>query len=196
MSLWGKNDTDLSVPKYLTEAQKPFAIFIDALEAKDPANQAKGLTSAGWWLYRETTDSSGNIRHRSEHLVSMRSPVHDSGTGIRETIEASIDQITTYVLSFATKPSNQSVSAPAPAKFTSSVVSNPTGEIVSYQWLMLDTPSKTYIPVTNTGVYTGSTTNTLHISDSTDLNGTVYKVVASAQSAVSVTSVSVKLTVA
>lgn len=196
MALWSNEDKDTGIPKYLTPEQIPFAVLLDATEAKDPANIAKGLTGAGWWLYRETKDSAGNIRHRAEHLVAMRSPITDSNTGPRAAVEATIAQVTNAVLSFTTKPSNQSVSAPAPATFTSVVAVSPTGGTITYQWLKQDPTTKIYANLADAGVFTGSTTNTLVISDSTGLNGSVYKVMAMAPNAVDITSVSVKLTVA
>lgn len=195
MSLWGNQNTDQSVPKYLTPAQVPFAVFIDETEAKNPVNISKGLNSPGWWLYKETKDSAGNIRHRAEHLICLRSPVADTGTGIREAIVDTIEVPTTAVLSFTTKPSNQTVVAPAPATFSTVVAVSPVGGAISYQWLLLDPATKAYNPLTDAGVYTGTTTNALTISDSTGLNGTVYKVVASAPNAVDITSVAVKLIV-
>jgi len=195
MALWGLTNEDKSVPKYLTAAQKPFAIFIDAVEAKNPINIAKGINAAGWWLYRETKDSAGKIRHMAEHLIAMGAPVLDTTTGIREAIVDSIEVPTTAVLSFTTKPSNQTVIAPAAATFTTVVGISPAGGAISYQWLLLDSATKTYNPLTNTGVYTGTTTNTLTVSNSTGLNGSVYKVVASAPNAIDITSVAVKLTV-
>lgn len=191
MPLWNK--TGASAPSILTPEQLPNAIFIDAVTAKDPDNKRKGLDSAGWWLYSEYKDSSGNIRHKAEHLITMSSPSEDSG--INQEIESSISEVTTAVLSFMTKPSNLTVTAPATATFSTVVAISPVGGAISYQWLKQDPTTKAYGDVADAGVYTGSATNTLTISDSTGLNGSVYKVMVSAPNAVSITSVAVKLTV-
>lgn len=45
--------------------------FVDAQEAQVAANKAKGITGAGWWLYRTYTDAQSTTRHKAECLVAM-----------------------------------------------------------------------------------------------------------------------------
>lgn len=48
--------------------------FIDATEAADANNIARGLNSPGWWKYTTYTAASGATRHKAEHLVAISSP--------------------------------------------------------------------------------------------------------------------------
>ena len=47
--------------------------FIDADEAQQAENIARGLKVPGWTNYRSYTDANGNVRHKSEVLVAMSS---------------------------------------------------------------------------------------------------------------------------
>lgn len=193
MPLWKKTDSDAAIPKYLTEEMKARAIFIDDVEAKDPDTIAKGITGPGWWLYHEYKDSAGNIRHKAEHLITMKSsPVN---AGDRQKIDATIEVPTTYILSFTTKPTNKSVVAPADVSLTSGVSISTGGGSISCQWEKLNSSTKNYEALSNALIYSGVDTDTLVISNSTGLNGATYRVIVSATNAVSITSVAVKLTV-
>jgi hypothetical protein len=85
-----------------------------------------------------------------------------------------------------TQPSNASVTHPAAASFSVNVVGDsPFG----YQWV-----SNSGI-ITNGGVYSNATTNTLNISNSTGLNGFTYKVVITGKKGETANSNSATLTV-
>lgn len=45
--------------------------FIDADEATQAENIARGLKVPGWTNYRSYTDANGNVRHKSEVLIAM-----------------------------------------------------------------------------------------------------------------------------
>lgn len=70
-------------------------------------------------------------------------------------------------------PSNLSVMHPAPAVFT---VTASGSTALSYQW-QSSPDGVTWTNLTDTGVYSTTTTATLNISDSTGLNGTKYRCV-------------------
>jgi len=75
MPLWGKTDTVADRPNWIDLTQYPAGtelIFVDESEAQQANNKARGLNGAGWWLYREYTDSNGNTRYDNELLVAMR----------------------------------------------------------------------------------------------------------------------------
>lgn len=79
MPLWGKTDTTNSVPKYLSDADKANAYFVDETEASVASNKAKGLGTGGWNLYTTYTDNTGATRHRAETLVAMGVAAVDAG---------------------------------------------------------------------------------------------------------------------
>lgn len=92
-----------------------------------------------------------------------------------------------------TAPASANVTAPAPAAFGVVARSVPSTTL-TYQW-QLDSGSG-FANVTNGGVYSGSTTANVAISNSTGLTGNKYRVVVSATGATSVTSSNATLTVA
>ena len=55
---------------YATAARR--SIYIDDVEATLPENRERGLTAHGWWEYFTYTDSSGNTRHKAQHLVAFK----------------------------------------------------------------------------------------------------------------------------
>ena len=55
---------------YATAARR--SIYIDDVEATLPENRERGLTAPGWWEYFTYTDSSGNTRHKAQHLVAFK----------------------------------------------------------------------------------------------------------------------------
>lgn len=193
MSLWGKTDADASVPKYLNEEQRAKAIFIDNTEAASANTKAKGITGPGWWLYEQYKNAAGTIRHKAECLIPMKVTAVASGDRVND---AGIDTAGTYDITLTTKPVARSVTAPAATTFAVVAAISAGGGALSYQWQKSTTVNgNVYANITNAGVYTGATTATLAISNSTGLNGFKYHVIVSATNAVSETSPAVKLTV-
>jgi hypothetical protein len=69
------------------------------------------------------------------------------------------------------QPSNAAVTAPAPASFVLSA-NSPLGYGLTYQWQLWGGSSFSNV---SGGVYSNVTTNTLNISNSTGLNGKIYR---------------------
>ena len=88
-------------------------------------------------------------------------------------------------------PFNVTVCAPSGASFTVSA----SGTAISYQWQVSTDGGVTWSNVTNAGPFSGASTSTLTISNATGLNGYQFRVVVSAASCASVTSLSAQLTV-
>lgn len=99
----------------------------------------------------------------------------------------------TVVPAISAQPSNSSVTHPAPASF--SVTASGTATL-TYLWYVSTDGGTTYAALTNTGVYTNTTTSTMNISDSTGLNGYKYRVVVTDGNNQSTTSNAATLTVA
>lgn len=101
----------------------------------------------------------------------------------------------TPAITFTAQPGNVSVTAPAGATLTAAATTNDAGTL-SYQWQVSTNSGASYTNITNSGVYSGSTTTTLSISNSTGLDGRMYRVVVSSTGgAPSATSTSGTLTV-
>lgn len=100
-----------------------------------------------------------------------------------------------FAISFSLQPSNSSVTAPASTSFTAAASTNDGGTL-SYQWQVSTDGGISFTNVLEAGVYSGVTTTTLSISNSTGLNSTVYRVVVTSTGlAPSATSSSATLTV-
>lgn len=99
-------------------------------------------------------------------------------------------------ITIGTQPANASVTAPAASSFTVAATTNDGGSL-TYQWQISTDAGVTWGNVSNGGVYSGATTVTLAISNSTGLNGRRYRcLVTSSLTAPVATSNSATLTVA
>lgn len=78
-------------------------------------------------------------------------------------------------ITISAQPPNRSVTAPAATTFTVTATTNDGGTL-SYQWQISTDGGTNYSDVSNGGVYTGATTATLSISNSTGLNSRKYRV--------------------
>lgn len=126
MSLWTKIDEAAGKPKYLSTADKAKAFFVSEEEAQTPANKAKGINGAGWWLYSTYTDSGSVTRHKAECLVAMTVP--NSISGDAEDV-VTVDP----VITIATQPAAATVADGEGVTF-SVVASASNGGTLTYQW--------------------------------------------------------------
>lgn len=78
------------------------------------------------------------------------------------------------VITIGAQPTPSTVEAPASATFTLSATTNDGGTL-SYQWQLSTNGGTSYSNISNADVYSGATTSTLSISNSTGLNGNLYR---------------------
>lgn len=98
-------------------------------------------------------------------------------------------------ITISAQPPNRSVAAPTGTTFTITAATNDSGTL-SYQWQISTDAGVTFGNLSNGGVYSGATTATLTISNSTGLNGRRYRcLVSSSLTAPTATSNSGTLTV-
>lgn len=83
MALWGKSDNAAGKPKFLKlnpdgtvaqDASGKKLVFIDNEEAALPANKAKGITGAGWYLI-----SQAGSRTKVELLIAIADAPREVG---------------------------------------------------------------------------------------------------------------------
>ncbi len=174
--------------------------FVDADEATQPSNRARGIKGPGWWAYRSWTNADGSVQHRCEQLIAMGAYAGATGfgtyqaqTGDNAADDANVVDATTYIV---TQPVNRSVTAPTGTTFV--VVSSRTGTgSLTYAWQISNDAGATWSNLSNAGVYSGVATATLTISNSTGLNGKKYRVICGTSTANdNATSDAVTLTVA
>ena len=162
-------------------------VFVDLTEAQNPANRLKGIKTPGWTKVSSKM-VDGQLRHSAEVLVVMCASSATSGDAADDRIVADT------AFSITTQPVNVKAAAGEAAAFT--VVVDPSVG-VTYQW-QVQTAGGTgaYSNLTDSGVYTGSATDTLTISDVTGLNKNRYRVVAlNSDATASVNSKGAQLTV-
>lgn len=104
--------------------------------------------------------------------------------------------VATAAVTISADPANASVTAPNSAQFSVTASTNETLSTLTYSWE--EDNGGGFAALSDAGVYTGTSTATLDISDSTGLNGYLYRVVVSTDSTIapSATSASATLTVA
>jgi len=170
MALWNKTDVSGSKPKYLSAADAAKTVFVSREEALLKTNKDKGITSAGWWLFKEHKDSSGKTRYKAECLVAMSVANAISGDDADDAIVADVE----ITITIAAQPTAQtSVTGAATFGVTASVN---TGA-VTYQWqrALAATPTRfanvsaaTSATLTLSGVAAGDTGNLYRVVLSSD----------------------------
>jgi hypothetical protein len=181
--------------------------FIDADEAQQAENIARGLKTPGWTNYRSYTDANGNVRNKSEVLVAMgaRSGATGVGTFQGHTGDASDDTVLVDgTITIDTQPLSQSKVAGSAAgnKGVFVVVATLAGfGSLTYQWQVQES-SESGATWTNVSRGSGGTTATyttgntqVAASASVDSNGDKYRCIVSSTGSTSVTSSTAVLTV-
>lgn len=139
-----------------SEAQVKSATFYD-------------ISHSGWVGVTTYIDSHGTLRVKSEVLVSM------------STIEGDANDDSVFpdaAITIVTQPQSLSgVGSTATVTFGVVATVIPSNNILSYQWQYASSVGAAYTNLTNTGIYTGTTTNTLSIANTnTAINGYYYRV--------------------
>lgn len=161
-------------------------VFVDVAEAQKSTNRKKGIKTPGWTKVSSRV-VDGQVRYAAEVLVAMSVAGAVSGDASDDLIVADDN------FAITTQPASVTVASPGAATFTIAV--NPSAG-ASYQWQVQVNSTGSYANVTNGGVYSGSTTATLAISNSTGLNNNRYRaVVLNSGATASLTSKGAKLIV-
>jgi hypothetical protein len=197
MSLYGRTDSNANKTKVeLTRGNGPASasgdmtvVFVDEQEAALAENKARGINGPGWWNFH-TYSQGGVTRTKAECLAFITGPdLNANETQSDDTIAAD------YTIVIGTQPVAASVTAPAAAQFVVAATTTPAGGTLTYKWQ--EDSGSGFADITDGGVYSGATTDTLDISDSTGLDTYQYRVVVSNTGAsADVTSDAVTLTVA
>lgn len=199
MALYGNTDSNANKTKVEgTRGNGPASasgdmtvVFVDATEADLAENKARGVTGPGWWNFH-TYDQSGVTRTKAECLAVISNPEANSAESQADDAIAADRGIT-----IDNQPQAASVTAPAAAQFVvAASLRGAAGGTATFQWAVSTDSGANFANVADGGVYSGATTNTLDISDSTGLDTYQYRVVVSATGAADVTSDAATLTVA
>ena len=146
-------------------------VFIDKVEATLAENTERGLNAPGWWQYTSYTDASGATRHKAVHLAAFKEAAANTAD--------SDDAIAADVASAITIGTDVASVTGAAGPYTSATAfsitaSASTGSLL-FQW-QRQTPTGTrWTNVTDAGVFSGSTTNTLAITGAAKADWDGYK---------------------
>jgi len=177
MSLYGRTDSNANKTKVATtiaaSSQAKTIVFVDETEAQLNENRQRGIDGPGWWSYFTYTDSDGNTRHKSEKLMALANP----DTNANET--QSDDTIAADVASAVTitgQPANVTGAA-NPFTGTFAVTTSTTGTpgTLLFQWQRQTPTGTAWTNITNTGAFTGATTNTLTLTNAAKATWNGYK---------------------
>lgn len=167
-------------------------LFIDRQESQQPENRARGLTEPGWWVYRSYVDSLDSTRHRAEHLIFMdvvAGTATDAGTSGTDDAIA-VDG----TIRISAQPAAATKFDPASATFAVTAAITAGTGVIAYNWQVSADEGDTWSNASG-GVYTNNTTATLAISNTTGLNGYLYRVQISSTGSTTVVSNAAVLTV-
>jgi len=177
MSLYGRTDSNANKTKVertiAASSQAKTIVFVDETEARLNENRQRGIDGPGWWSYFTYTDAAGNTRHKAEKLVALGNPdTNANETQADDTIAADVASAVTITA----QPANVT-NASTPFTGTFEVTTSTTGTpgTLTYQW-QVQTPTGTrWTNITNAGVYTGATTNTLTLTAAAKATYNGYK---------------------
>lgn len=164
-------------------------IGLDLDEAKVPSSRTKGLKTQGWNHYFSYTGADGNTRHRAECLVAMSKNFDSANVGDYNDDTIVLDQFIKFIL----QPEDQTVTANANVTLQTVVTSEPAGASGTYQWK--NSPNNiVFANVSNGGVFSGATSNTLNISNVANLNGYYFQLLVTGTGLDSITSNTITIT--
>jgi len=177
MSLYGRTDSNTNKTKVertiASSSQAKTIVFVDETEARLNENRQRGIDGPGWWSYFTYTDNAGNTRYKTEKLVALANPdTNANETQADDTIAADVASAVTITA----QPANVT-NASTPFTGTFAVTTSTTGTpgTLTYQW-QVQTPTGTrWVNLTNTGVYTGATSNTLTLTAAAKATYNGYK---------------------
>jgi hypothetical protein len=170
----GETITANEKPAYLTSTDAAATYGVDTTEAEETPQ----IAAAGWVL--QTTGSGGRSGRVTYVLLCRLS-------------QAMQKMLHSLMRPSQSQRSHASVTAPAAASFSVVATATQSATIV-YDWEFLQPAAANWSNVTG-GVYSNETTDTLVISDSTGLDGYLFRCNLTATGATTVTTNEVELTV-
>jgi len=153
-------------------------IFVDDTEAALNENKVRGLKWPGWWLYRTYTDGDGNTRHKAECIAfanQTAANAGDYGTAQGGTEDNPAADVASAV-TITGQPANVTGAA-TPFTGTFAVTTSTTGTpgTLLFQWQRQTPTGTSWTNITNTGVFTGATTDTLTLTAAAKATWNGYK---------------------
>ena len=156
----------------------------DVIEIAVPENRNRGFSHTGWTHYTTYSDANG-VRHKAETLVAMsKNFANVTVLGVGQ--DAADDTVLANAyINITLQPSNvidylQNLSS---TSFTVAANSVPTSAnlVFTYQWQraanVIDATAGYFANISTGGIFTTATTGTLNLSNTSGLNGNVFRCV-------------------
>ena len=156
----------------------------DVIEIAVPENRNRGFSHTGWTHYTTYSDANG-VRHKAETLVAMsKNFANVTVLGVGQ--DAADDTVLANAyIDITLQPSNvidylQNLSS---TSFTVAANSVPTSAnlVFTYQWQraanVIDATAGYFANISTGGIFTTATTGTLNLSNTSGLNGNVFRCV-------------------
>ena len=156
----------------------------DVIEIAVPENRNRGFSHTGWTHYTTYSDANG-VRHKAETLVAMsKNFANVTVLGVGQ--DAADDTVLANAyIDITLQPSNvidylQNLSS---TSFTVAANSVPTSAnlVFTYQWQraanIIDATAGYFANISTGGIFTTATTGTLNLSNTSGLNGNVFRCV-------------------
>ena len=175
MSLYGRTDSTDNQTKagigVATSSITPTIVFVDDTEAQLNENRVRGIDAPGWWQYYTYTDQHGNTRHKAELLITIQGPDDNANETLADdTIAADVASAVTITV----QPANSTSSSGA-GTFTLTTTTSGTPGTLAYQWQYQTATGTRWVNITNTGVFTDATTDTLTLTAAAKATYNGYK---------------------
>ena len=158
----------------------------DRVEVNIPENKNRGVQHTGWVHYTTYTDAYGATRHKAETLVAMSKNFASNASGTLFGVDAGQDAaddavFADYLTYFTAQPTDVTdyLANLSAATFSVTATTDPAGGTLSYQWQraanVIDAVAGYWVNVANATVYSNNTSATLNISNTSGLNGNVFR---------------------
>lgn len=152
---------------------------VDVYEAQSAINTQQKVAHAGWVGVHTYIDMHGNYRVKSETLVAF-SGITTGTSAVGTSYGDAADDATypDYLITITSQPSNVGISTTVTSSFAVVASVEPSATL-TYQWQFASSVGAGFTNLTNTNIYTNTTTATLGIgaTTSTIKNGYLYRVV-------------------
>ena len=162
---------------------------VDKVEIAVPENMLR-FHHTGWNHYTTYTDAQGSVRHKSETLVALSKNFASNASGTLFGVGAGQDAADdTYAanayITFDTMPSSVTDYLQNLSSTSFTVVANcvpfSANLVFTYQWQRaantIDATAGYWSNISNGGIYTTAGTGTLNLSNTSGLNGNVFRCV-------------------
>lgn len=199
MPLWGKTDSAGSKPNWSTQLNTMDTagrqvIFISTEEAQLPVNKLRGFNAPGWWAYYEYETDQGEKKIVAECLVALAVAQATAGDQNDDALAA---DSTPTPITISAQPANvDDAETPFTGTFSVTAAGQAT---LQYQWQRQTATGTTWTNITNGGVFSGATTDTLTLTAAAKATYDGYKFrvrISSTGGATTVTSNSATITYA